>query len=107
MVIPGWMGDRHDAHFMAIERSDDPKTHEVRYSLKRVLPGGETSPGDSLGTIHTRENAYGEEKSTGTTVFSSLGLRGGGSGSPIISICKLYCYGPGLQKPPPSTTLFQ
>jgi hypothetical protein len=34
----------HDAHFMVMERSRDPKTHAVRYPVKRVLPGGETDP---------------------------------------------------------------
>ena len=34
----------HEAHFMLMERSRDPKTHEVRYPVKRVLPGGETDP---------------------------------------------------------------
>lgn len=34
----------YDAHFMVMERSRDPKTHEVRYPTKRVLPGGETDP---------------------------------------------------------------
>lgn len=33
-----------DAHFMVMERSRDPKTHEVRYPAKRTLPGGETDP---------------------------------------------------------------
>ncbi|OLB58984.1 MAG: hypothetical protein AUH96_14975 [Nitrospirae bacterium 13_2_20CM_2_61_4] len=32
------------AHFMVMERSRDPKTHEVRYPVKRSLPGGETDP---------------------------------------------------------------
>lgn len=32
------------AHFMVMERSRDPKTHEVRYPTKRTLPGGETDP---------------------------------------------------------------
>lgn len=32
------------AHFMVMERSRDPQTHEVRYPLKRTLPGGETDP---------------------------------------------------------------
>ena len=32
----------YDAHFMVMERSRDPKTHEVRYPVKRTLPGGET-----------------------------------------------------------------
>jgi hypothetical protein len=32
------------AHFMAMERSRDPKTHEVRYPVTRTLPGGETDP---------------------------------------------------------------
>jgi hypothetical protein len=44
-----WKNDQvlyqdHDAHFMVMERSRDPKTHEVRYPVKRVLPGGETDP---------------------------------------------------------------
>lgn len=34
----------YDAHFMVMERSRDPKTHEVRYPVKRNLPGGETDP---------------------------------------------------------------
>ena len=34
----------YDAHFMVMERSRDPKTHEVRYPMKRDLPGGETDP---------------------------------------------------------------
>lgn len=33
-----------DAHFMVMERSRDPRTHEVWYPLKRTLPGGETDP---------------------------------------------------------------
>ena len=32
------------AHFMVMERSRDPKIHEVRYPMKRSLPGGETDP---------------------------------------------------------------
>jgi hypothetical protein len=32
------------AHFMVMERSRDPRTHEVRYPTKRTLPGGETDP---------------------------------------------------------------
>ncbi|MBI4401774.1 MAG: hypothetical protein HY581_09095 [Nitrospirae bacterium] len=32
------------AHFMVMERSRDPNTHEVRYPIKRALPGGETDP---------------------------------------------------------------
>ena len=36
--------DDYAAHFMVMERSRDPKTHEVRYPLKRTLPGGETDP---------------------------------------------------------------
>ncbi|MBA3965368.1 MAG: hypothetical protein H0X47_06295 [Nitrospirales bacterium] len=32
------------AHFMVMERSRDPNTHEVPYPLKRSLPGGETDP---------------------------------------------------------------
>ena len=44
-----WKNDQvlyqdHDAHFMVMERSRDPKTHEVRYPVKRALPGGETDP---------------------------------------------------------------
>ncbi len=44
-----WKNDQvlyqdHDAHFMVMERSRDPKTHEVHYPVKRVLPGGETDP---------------------------------------------------------------
>ena len=34
----------YDAHFMVMERSRDPKTHEVRYPVTRLLPGGETDP---------------------------------------------------------------
>lgn len=34
----------YDAHFMVMERSRDPQTHEVRYPVKRALPGGETDP---------------------------------------------------------------
>lgn len=34
----------YDAHFMVMERSRDPDTHEVRYPVKRTLPGGETDP---------------------------------------------------------------
>lgn len=34
----------YDAHFMVMERSRDPKTHEVRYPTARTLPGGETDP---------------------------------------------------------------
>ena len=34
----------YDAHFMVMERSRDPKTHAVRYPVKRTLPGGETDP---------------------------------------------------------------
>mgnify|MGYP007037749924 CR=1 FL=1 len=34
----------YDAHFMVMERSRDPKTHEVRYPMTRTLPGGETDP---------------------------------------------------------------
>jgi len=34
----------YSAHFMVMERSRDPKTHEVRYPEKRTLPGGETDP---------------------------------------------------------------
>ena len=34
----------YDAHFMVMERSRDPETHEVRYPVKRLLPGGETDP---------------------------------------------------------------
>lgn len=32
------------AHFMVMERSRDPKAHEVRYPIKRTQPGGETDP---------------------------------------------------------------
>lgn len=32
------------AHFMVMERSRDPNTHEVRYPMTRSLPGGETDP---------------------------------------------------------------
>jgi len=34
----------YSAHFMVMERSRDPKTREVRYPVKRTLPGGETDP---------------------------------------------------------------
>ncbi len=34
----------YSAHFMVMERSRDQKTHEVRYPMKRTLPGGETDP---------------------------------------------------------------
>ena len=34
----------YDAHFMVMERSRDQKTREVRYPMKRSLPGGETDP---------------------------------------------------------------
>lgn len=34
----------YDAHFMVMERSRDPKTHEVHYPVKRTMPGGETDP---------------------------------------------------------------
>ena len=34
----------YDAHFMVMERSRDPQTHEVRYPVTRMLPGGETDP---------------------------------------------------------------
>lgn len=34
----------YDAHFMVMERSRDPKTHEVHYPVTRTLPGGETDP---------------------------------------------------------------
>jgi hypothetical protein len=34
----------YDAHFMVMERSRDPNTHEVHYPVKRTLPGGETDP---------------------------------------------------------------
>src|SRR5712692_9889942 len=34
----------YDAHFMVMERSRAPNTHEVRYPVKRILPGGETDP---------------------------------------------------------------
>ena len=34
----------YDAHFMVMERSRDPSTHEVHYPVKRSLPGGETDP---------------------------------------------------------------
>jgi len=34
----------YDAHFMVMERSRDPKTHEVHYPMTRTLPGGETDP---------------------------------------------------------------
>lgn len=32
------------AHFMVMEQPRDPKTHMVRYPMKRSLPGGETDP---------------------------------------------------------------
>ena len=32
------------AHFMVMERSRNPHTHEVPYPMKRSLPGGETDP---------------------------------------------------------------
>lgn len=32
------------AHFMVMERSRDPGTHQIRYPMKRDLPGGETDP---------------------------------------------------------------
>ncbi len=34
----------YQAHFMVMGRSRDPNTHEVRYPVKRTLPGGETDP---------------------------------------------------------------
>ena len=34
----------YDAHFMVMERSRDRQSHEVRYPMKRTLPGGETDP---------------------------------------------------------------
>jgi len=34
----------YSAHFMVMERSRDPKTHEVHYPEKRTLSGGETDP---------------------------------------------------------------
>lgn len=34
----------YDAHFMVMERSRDPRTHEVHYPVARTLPGGETDP---------------------------------------------------------------
>jgi len=34
----------YSAHFMVMERSRDPETHQVRYPMKRELPGGETDP---------------------------------------------------------------
>ena len=36
--------ENYDAHFMVMERSRDLKTREVRYPVKRTLPGGETDP---------------------------------------------------------------
>lgn len=36
--------NNYAAHFMVMERSRDSKTHEVRYPMKRSLPGGETDP---------------------------------------------------------------
>ena len=29
---------------MVMERSRDPRTHEIHYPAKRTLPGGETDP---------------------------------------------------------------
>ncbi len=34
----------YSAHFMVMERSRDPKTHEIHYPVKRTLSGGETDP---------------------------------------------------------------
>lgn len=34
----------YDAHFMGMERSRDPKTHDVRYPVKPALPRGKTPP---------------------------------------------------------------
>ncbi|OQW42481.1 MAG: hypothetical protein A4C66_09385 [Nitrospira sp. HN-bin3] len=34
----------YDAHFMVMERSRHPDTHQVQYPVKRMLPGGETDP---------------------------------------------------------------
>lgn len=34
----------YSAHFMVMERSRDPETHDVRYPMKKDLPGGETDP---------------------------------------------------------------
>jgi hypothetical protein len=34
----------YSAHFMVMERSRDPETHQTRYPMKRTLPGGETDP---------------------------------------------------------------
>jgi len=34
----------YSAHFMVMERSRDPETRQVRYPMKRNLPGGETDP---------------------------------------------------------------
>ncbi|HXF91932.1 MAG TPA: hypothetical protein VNK46_04175 [Nitrospiraceae bacterium] len=44
-----WKNERvlyqdYQAHFMVMERSRDRKTNEVRYPIKRTLPGGETDP---------------------------------------------------------------
>ena len=44
-----WKNDQilykdYDAHFMVMERSRDPKTHEVHYPAKRTRPAGETDP---------------------------------------------------------------
>ncbi len=34
----------YSAHFMVMERSRDSETQEVRYPMRRTLPGGETDP---------------------------------------------------------------
>ena len=34
----------YDAHFMVMERSRDPKTHEVRYPVEANAAWGETDP---------------------------------------------------------------
>ena len=44
------------AHFMVMERSRDPKTHEVRYPVKRALPGGETDPAGMEIDLWVRSN---------------------------------------------------
>ena len=45
-----WKNDQvlykdYDAHFMVMERSRDPKTHEMHYPVKRMLPGGRNRSG--------------------------------------------------------------
>ena len=34
----------YDAHFMVMERSRNPETHQIQYPVTRSLPGGETDP---------------------------------------------------------------